>query len=546
MQKNSFHVKIKQLSRSREIFGIISKYGLADLLSNNIVLKQALTLNKSNHIYALSKNERIRLAIEELGPTFIKFGQILANRNDLFDADLCFELEKLQDKVKPFPNSEALALIEKELRKPTSEVFLEILPDHIGAASIAQVYRATLINGEEVVIKVRRPGIELTIEADLQLLEVIVRYAEKYDPDLRAANFQGMLVEFKKSILQEIDLHIERNNLELFSDFFHAEPGIHVPKSYPALSTHKILTMEFVDGIKLSHLERLRNAGFDTVALASKGCGLFFAQIFRYGFFHGDPHPGNIFVLDNGKICFIDFGIMGHISQRNLHNLASFMIGYVKKDARMMSDAILEICNARDSEHRMELIESMDQFLFESQRVTLQEVKIGDFMQECMEVVNRFNITIPSSLYILGKSLITIQSLATILNPNFNINTEILPYAEELIMKRYSAKGLANEVIETYKEYQEMLYNVPRDTADIIHKIKEGKLKLEHELAGVESFTKKVDVLGKRLSGSIIVAALIIGSVNLAKTGNFEYLTEATFGIGVLAGIYLLLDVLRG
>ncbi len=546
MIETGLKVKFKQISRTKEILSILYKYGLGDYINHSPVLQRFIPQKRLNKLNTINRYERIRIAIEELGPTFIKFGQLLADRSDLIPNKLCIELEKLQDKVPPFPKAEAIALIEEEMHRPIDEIFAYISEEHIGAASIAQVYKADLITGEQVVIKVRRPGIESIIYADLQLMEVLVRRLENRNIRMKTANISGVLTEFRKSILQEIDFTIERNSLELFADFFRGEPEIYVPKSYPKFSSKKILTMEYIDGTKLSKTIILRQKGFDTAVLASRGCKLFFAQIFKYGFFHGDPHPGNIFVLDDGRICFIDFGLMGHISQRNLNNLATFMIAYVRSDARMMTDSILELCNARDSEFKEQLIDSVDEFIFESQRTTVNEVNIGDFLQGCMDVVVRYNIVIPSSLYLLGKSLLTIQSLANLLNPEFNINKEILPYAEELVMKRYSPKGMLNEALGAYEEYKDIMHKIPRDTADIIHKIKEGKLKLDHEHKGLEPFMRRIDVLGKRMSAAIIVAALIVGSGNISEFTHIQYVSEITFSIGAVVGIYLLWDILRG
>ena len=318
MKFTTIGTTVNELGRAREIIGIIVKYGFREWVSTNGLGKYLVSKKRFARIESFTKWERIRMAVEELGPTFIKFGQILADRIDIVPDELREELSKLQDKADPMPDDIAIREIETELKRPFSEIFREFDRKRLASASIAQTYRAVLLNGEEVCVKIERPGIDKKINLDLHLMGYFATRIQKNNPEMEAINVVGLVKEFGRIINHELDFRHEAGNMVRFRHNFEGHPDIYVPKVYSEYTTRNILVEEFITGTKVSELERLIVSGYDTVQLAQKGVKLVFEQLFIHGFFHADPHPGNIFIKEGGVIVFLDYGMMGTLRPEHL------------------------------------------------------------------------------------------------------------------------------------------------------------------------------------------------------------------------------------
>jgi ubiquinone biosynthesis protein len=536
---------VSELGRAREIVGIVVKYGFSEWVSTNGLGKYLVSRKRLARIEKYSKWERIRMAVEELGPTFIKFGQILADRIDIVPNELREELSKLQDKADPMPDAVAIREIESELTRPVSEVFREFDRNHLASASIAQTYRAVLLNGDEVCVKIQRPGIDKKINLDLHLMNYFAVRIQKNNPEMEAINLVGVVKEFGRTINHELDFRHEAGNMVRFRHNFEGHPDIYVPKVYAEYTTRKILVEEFIKGIKVSELDLLIASGCDTVGLAKKGMKLVFEQLFIHGFFHADPHPGNIFIKDRCIVVFLDYGMMGTLRPEHLDFLGKYVIGYLDRDAHAITEALLLLSGKRTFSRFKDLEFQISDMFAHYKYLSIKEMDFGKVMNESIDIIVRFGLSIPPSIYLLIKALITIERVAVTLNPEIDFANEMKPYAIELMKQQFNPKRIAHEVFDSLKEYYRLLREFPSEINEIIYKIKEGRFKTMIELTGFEPLMEHIDSSSNRVSAAIIVAALIIGASIISQWEQTRMAGIIVFFIAGILGFWLLLKLFR-
>ena len=536
---------VSEIGRAREIIGIVVKYGFNEWISKNGLGKYLVTKKRMSKIHKYSTWERIRMALEELGPTFIKFGQILADRPDIIPEPLRIELEKLQDDAEPLPDEEAIKVVEEEIKSPLKEVFKNFDSKHIAAASMAQTYRATLLNGEEVCVKVQRPDIQNKIDLDLHLMEYFAGRMQKNNPEMEAIDVQGVVGEFGKSIREEMDFRHEAANAVRFQHNFENDPDIHVPKVYMEHSTQKIIVEEFISGIKISEVDELIKAGDDPVLLAKKAVKSVFEMIFNHSFFHADPHPGNVFVTGRNVIAFIDFGMMGSLRAEQLNFLGKYALGYLQRNAKNMTDALLMLCGQRHYSKKKELEFQIGEMLAHYEYLTVEEMDFGDVLQESIDIIVKFGLKIPPSIYLLVKCLATIERVAINLYPGIDFVKEMQPYAIELIARQFNPKLIAEEVFDSLKEYYQLVRELPAELNEIIYKIKEGQFKTQIEMKGFEPLVEEIEQTSNRVSIAIVLAALIIGGSIISQQEDIRWIGTSIFILAGVFGFWLLFKLLR-
>ncbi|MEI7896184.1 MAG: AarF/ABC1/UbiB kinase family protein [bacterium] len=536
---------VHELGRAREIIGIIVKYGLSEWVTSSGLGKLLVSKKRLARIGRYNQWERIRMAVEELGPTFIKFGQILADRPDIVPEDLREQLKKLQDEAQPMPDDLAMREIEKELGRPVGEIFREFDNGRLASASMAQTYHAVLLNGDEVCIKIQRPGIDKKIELDLHLMNFFAGRMQRHNPEMEAINLTGVVKEFGKTIKKELDFHHEAANIIRFSYCFKDDPDIRVPRVYAQYTTRRILVEEYIRGTKVSNLETLLGSGHDLKELSRKAMRLVFDQIFVHGFFHGDPHPGNIFVMEGGVISFIDFGMMGSLRPEHLQFLGKYVLGYLERDPHAMAEALLLVSGKRNFSRFRDLEFQIGDMLAHYKYLSIEEMDFGKVMNESVDILVHYGLRIPAGIYLLVKALMAIERVAVVLYPGIDFAKEMQPYAIHLIAQQYSPQQIAKEVFDSLKEYYKLIKELPADLNEIIYKIKEGRFKTQIEVRGLEPLTEHLDVFSTRVSIAIVLAALIIGASIISQWEQTRWIGAIVFCIAGLFGFWLLVKLFR-
>ncbi len=544
----------RHFRRYQQILGILIKYGFGDILGQlrlyQFFEKGIGFFYKKTEVSHLTRYERIRLALEELGPTFIKLGQLLSTRPDLVPPSLAEELAKLQDKVPPFSFAEVKEIIESEFKKPLEVVFSFFEEKPIAAASLGQVHRARLKTGEEVAVKVQRPHIKRIIEIDLEIMLYLAKLLQRHIVEAEWYDPVSVVKEFAKSITKELDYTLEAANIERFAKNFIGDTTIYVPKVYRAYSTEKILTMEFIDGIKISEVEKLKASGYDCRLIARRGANLILKQVFEYNFFHGDPHPGNIFILPGNIICFLDYGMMGRIDSETKDTLAQLVRAFVDKDVEETTRWLLKLYPAENvnlKELKLDIWELLDQY----HGVPLKQIRLKHLFRQVLSIVERHHLRIPPDLFLLNKALVALEGLGKSLDPEFDAITHIKPFIKKIVSQKYNPFLMARRWQRGLGELIFLLQELPQEIREIVRLFKRGEFKIRLEHKHLEDFIAKQDQVSNRLAFAIIVAALIVGSalIVLANTPPYFFGIPAIgllgFSIAGIMGILLLIAIFR-
>jgi ubiquinone biosynthesis protein len=515
-----FHLNFKVLRRYRQIIGILINYGFQDILSDAGVSLKArmietfLPKDLVNKIHSHSKWERMRMAVEELGTTYIKLAQILSNRPDVIPLELVAEFEKLQTRVPAFPGEEARKIIEQELGKSIDDVFLKFEDIPFASASIAQVHKAKLKDGTQVVLKVRRPDIVEKIELDIVIMNYMARKMEErgYLVNLDPV---GMVRAFDVSIHKELDLTHEGYNLQRFASNFENSKLVFVPKYYPQLTTKRLLTMEFVEGVHPYDTEGLQGIGANGHELAKNGMFALFQQIFEYGFFHADPHPGNLFAMPDNKVCFIDFGMMGTVLKSDVEFFADIVYGVTAKDSKTLIWGLKNIAVSQQFEGNKTFEYEVEDMINDYHALPADKMNMSDLFNRLLELVNRYTIKMPPDYFLLSKSMITIEGVGHRLDPNLNIIEELTPHINKTLADEFGMMAILKRFLGSARDSLSLIENFPRDIRDIIGKIKKGELKVSIEHEGLEDMTHKIDLASNRIAGGFLIGSILMASAIL-------------------------------
>ena len=547
----------RNITRYRQILAVLFKYGFESLI-DRLHLGQYLDIgirmisHKSHERFEiLSRYERLRMAFEELGPTFIKMGQILSTRPDLIPVEFIRELEKLQDNVPPFPFSQAKEIVERELRASLTDNFLHFHESPLAAASIAQVHRAQLKTGEEVIVKVQRPGMRKIIDVDLEILFHLATLSEKYIEELEIYRPTKIIEEFALTLEKEINFNVEASYVEHFARQFIGNETIYVPKIFRHLTTEHVLTMEYVEGIKVSDITSLDQRGFDRKIIASRGADLMLEQIFINGFFHADPHPGNVCVLPGNVICYLDFGMMGHVDQLSRHNFANILYGYVLRDESKIATATLKIVEWENEPDRHALERDIASFMELHLYKPLKEIRMGYLLQEFLGLFVRHRLRLPPDIFLMVKALAEVEGVALLMDPDFDMAERVAPFIKRLQMEKMQPKRLLGDFIESGGALVQLLKSIPEDMHDILTQIKQGRSRIRFEHRGLENFIFEMDRSSNRIAFSLIIASIIIGSSLIITTNlgphlfGFSMLGLVGYTIAGVLGVWLLISIFR-
>ena len=540
----NIYISYLKTVRAIQILWVLFKHSMQELFTNRRRRSRREGENKT-HKHAYTTPERLRITIEELGPTFVKFGQIVADRPDMVSERFRMELKKLQSKAEPFDNDTALKLIEKELGAPIDEIFTEFDPKPLAAASIGQVYQGKLRNGAEVVIKILRPFIENKIKLDIYLLKYIARHFAKSYPELAAINVVGLIDEFSASILKELDYTIETSNMMRFTTMFKDDPTVHFPIVYTKYCTRRIIVMEKIVGITPDNPQALREAGLDTHKIAENGTNALLKMILRHGFFHADPHPGNIFIMPNNVVAFIDCGMVGALTPRDMNFLADFAIGFAKRDSDTIARALLTLCGKKFFEREEELRFELHQLMMQYSGIPLEMLDIAGTMQKCVDVIVKYQLQIPSGIFMLIKSLATIEKFAGTLTTDLPLTKMILPYAKDVVTAKYSPRKVASQLYDTLWGYLNFIQNFPNDMSEILYKLKEGKIKHDIHLSDDDLILRTIRQASRRVAYTVIVLGMFVGAIFLIDFERPNGTSHYGHFLLVVASILILLQLLK-
>ena len=547
----------RNLNRYRQILAILFKYGFGDLLERLKIEQyievglQLISRNRRDRLAKLSRAERVRMAFEELGPTYVKFGQILSTRPDLVPVDFTREFSKLQDEVPSFAFNEVSKIIETELGSSPKELFEFIDETPFASASIGQVHRAGLEDGETVAIKVQRPGIKRIIEVDLEIMLHLATLMERNIKEMALFRPVKIVEEFARTLEKEIDYTIEAASMERFARQFLDDPTIYIPRVYRDTTTERVLTMELVDGIKVSEVERLEEAGLDRKIITARGADFFLKQVFHYGFFHADPHPGNIFILPDNVICLLDFGMTGSVDRQTREDFVDLIDSVVHRRELRTTQVFLKLTSWDDEPDIRMLEKDVADFMGQHLYKPLEDIKIGKLLNHLLAMASRHRLMIPPDIFFMMKVLTTIEGVALVLDPHFDMIKQAAPFIERVKLARFYPRRIADDVITLGSEMLQFIQQFPKDMLEITRLIRQQRISFKMEHKGLENMLATHDQISNRISFSIIIASLIIGSalIVISETPPLFYgislIGIILFSAAAIMGIWLLIAILR-
>ena len=547
----------RHLNRYQRILRVLFKYGFNDLVDRLHIDQylesglQMINRKPREQIARLSRPERLRLVFEELGPTFIKLGQLLSTRPDLIPAEYLDELARLQDEVPPFSLAEVHAIFREELGRSPDEVFHYFDAEPLAAASIGQVHRARLDSGAEVVVKVQRPDIENVIAVDLEILAHLAGLMEQYLEEVQGHRPTAIVQEFARSLSREIDFAVELANVQRFARQFKSNAAIHVPLVYPELSTPRVLVMEYVLGIKASMAGQLREQGYDLPLIAERGATLVMEQIFVHGFFHADPHPGNLFILPDNVVCFIDFGQMGRLSRKDREDFTDLVLDLVAGDERTVVEGVLKVTVQLGEVDRESLARDLgglvDLYLYRP----LGELEAGRILQDLLDLVTRHKLTFKPAFYQMMKALSTVEGVGLMLDPKLELIRLARPFMRRIRLERMRPARLAEEIARTGSGYLQLLRELPEELRTILRQLRGGRMRLEFEHRGLQALGAALDRVSNRIAFAIVLAALIVGSSLIVLSDipphwhDIPVIGLLGFLVAGIMGFWLLLSIIR-
>jgi ubiquinone biosynthesis protein len=515
--------------RYRKVFSILARHGFDDIVGQLSGQKWMRFFRKK-----LSPEEeaqkiqdrwvRLRQVLEELGPTYIKFGQILSNRPGLLPDDLVHELAKLQDAVPPFPYEEVERILEQEFKQPIAQLFQSIEKVPLATASIAQVHKAVLLSGEAVAVKVQRPGIEEIIRADVEMLRDIAALMMR-SSELASLRPKELVAAFERSILEELDFKKEAVHLRRFGELFQDDPHVKIPRLHSSLSSSKVLSLEFLSGIKINRIAELEAAGYDMKLVARRGFDAYFKQIFEWGYFHADPHPGNLLVLPGEVIGILDFGMVGRLSEKDRNALVEFIIGLGSDDtARIVKN--IEKLQGSEIEDKPALERDMNAFIEEFGTKAVKDIDLNAALNRGREMINKHRLQLNPDLFLLLRTVSMLEGLGMSLDPEFRSLEIIKPYAFKLLQKNLNPKNLfkSRKLISAFSDLASLVSSFPADARKIVDKLKNDQVKVQIEDKATRQLAREIDQASKRIGNTLVFMTLFAGGCFFSTQSYEAYL----------------------
>jgi ubiquinone biosynthesis protein len=551
----------RNIGRIRQVVNVFLKHGFGRVIEQ-LNLYRFIPLRKRFRSFGYWPDsekhtipQRLRMAFSELGPSFIKLAQLLSSRPDLITPSYADEFKKLQDKVPSFSAEEARGIIESELNMSLHDVFSDFDETPVAAASIAQVHNAVLKSGEKVIVKIQRPRIREIIDTDIAILSFIAKLMVKYIPESKMFNPTGIVEEFSRNVKKELDFVSEAKNAERFRKNFDEVRDICIPAVYPEMVSEKVIVMERLEGLRIDDISGIDALGLDRARLAKIGVDAYFKMIFEDGFFHADPHPGNIFVMPDGRLGIMDFGIVGWLTPDIMENMASALLAVIKRDFDLLVSQYVELgliseevdIDAFKRDFKSDLADVI-QPLYD---LKISEVKFEDYLEILTHLAVKHGLRIPSDLLLMNKTMLILDNIGRQLDPNFNFMSAAEPYAAGLAKRKMNPARLLERLKENLSDISDLVQSTPKQLNVFLRKTLKGEISFKVHPAGMERLIKDIDRSSNRLAFSVIVAAIIVGSSLLVQSGpagmafGLPIIGAAGFFIAFILGVWLLISILR-
>ncbi len=500
----------RHLGRWGEILSVLSKYGLANWIGR-LGPDFAKDLLKAPGGTAIARHRwetRLRLALSELGPSFIKLGQMLSTRPDLVGADLATELQHLQTEVSADPPETVREIIEAELGRPMDEVFEQFEEEPIASASIGQVHRARLKGGQSVAIKVQHADIERKVLVDLEILFGLAQLSERI-PEFQQYRPRAIVSEFRRVLRRELDFRREERHMQLFAHNFEKDPTVHIPRPYSEMCTSRVLVMELVEGIKLSETDRLRTAGFDLNEIARRGANLYLEMLFVHSIYHADPHPGNVVLMEDNVIGLLDFGMVGRIDERLHEDIEELLLAVTSQDSEHLTAIVTRVGAVPQDLDRTALGLDMADFVAHYGTQSLENLDLSGALTEMTDMIRQYRISLPARVGLLIKVLISLEGTGRLLDPHFSLLDVMKPYRTRMLWRRLSPRRRIRKIRRFYAQVEHMIEALPGGVVDIIEQVQSGKFDVHLDHRGLEPSVNRL-VLGMLASALFLGSSLLV------------------------------------
>ena len=542
----------RRLSRVRHIGAVLVRYGLAELAAR-FGLEGRLQLGHKAHpdVAVLTEPERLVKALEKLGPTFIKLGQMLSTRPDILPPDYLKALAQLQDNVPGIPYDAVERVIATETCRLPQDIFAEFDREPLAAASLSQVHRAKLATGEEVAVKVQRPGIAAMVEGDLAILATVARFIERRQPELAVYDPVGLVAEFGRSIRLELDFVHEGQNADICRRNFAADEAVVIPKICWDYTTSRLLVLDLLAGVKATDAVALKEAGVDRHRLGQSGANVYMKMIFEHGFFQPDPHPGNLVVMSGGRLGVIDYGMFSRVDDDTRDHLVDMLLAAYQQDSSRLMRLVLKVGTKTARIDEAALRTDIQDLLDRYYGATLQELSFGRVLRELLAVIRRHRIAVPAGLAMVVRGLATVEGLGLLIDPGFSFVEELRPFLERLAWRRFGPLGWLKDLRRTAADIESMARDLPADLRQASEWLKKGEIKLQIDHEELRQIARNLSRSNNQLAAAIVLAAIIIGA-SLLVVAAPTALHSVVPAIGVAAfvaagaiGVYLLITALR-
>jgi ubiquinone biosynthesis protein len=505
---------VKNVGRMREILSAMTRFGFGTLVERTGLSRFRADSRENAQIARKSIPEKLRLLFEELGPSFIKIGQILAGRPDLIPAELVAEFSKLQDRVSPVPFSILKSVVENELGRSLDQCFASFDTEALASASIAQVHAARTLDGDDVVVKIQKPDVQKFLTQDLEILEMLVAAVEKSIPELRPFKIKTIVKEFKRTLLSELSFTREAQSIRRFRENFAESSFLVIPKVYLDLSAERVITLERLRGVKLSDLEAVRNMGVDPKELLRSGIDSFYQSILINGFFHGDPHGGNILVLPDGRMGLIDFGSVGWLSTKAQSALINMFLALISEDYDSLVQEYMWLspaANGSRSSNKLEALQAdVSTIMAPYHGVPIKDIPAGKVLMEATSIAFRYDVNLPRDLVMVFKSIMTLEGIARQLDPDFDILSAAAKFSPQVLAKQYDPTKVAKDLLFLGKDTSRFLKHAPRQLGETLRQIESGDLKLNHRILGLTAYTKAHSQGASKIAYAILTVGLLL------------------------------------